>query len=448
MQVTHSFPPYTFAGTEVYAYALAVELSKRHRVSVVFRVNQPHEKEYALSVNNRGDFATYSINRTFNTCDSFGQTYDDHIVSAIGGRLLDEVNPDVVHIQHLLFLSIGIIKEAWKRRIPVVFTLNDYWLMCHKGQLIKNDFKVCQGYTIDGCRVCLEAQLSITKYSIFFYNLLRRHLPVQLTQFVKSLYILFARKTFLSQRKSSTLILKRYASMQAITSRIDYFVAPSQFIKKKFIAFGFPQEKIFFFSYGIKHRSVSPGDKTYSPNLRIGYIGTLIPTKGVSILISAFRKIIKKNIRLSIYGKLAPYAGYEAYYRQIIKSARDERIAFMGQFDNSKIFDILRSIDILVVPSLWLENSPLVIHEAFISKTPVIASRIGGIPELICDGMNGLLFNPGDADDLSEKIKQVMENPEILACMRRNMPAIKSIEENAMEMLEVYKKASMNCGTV
>ncbi len=104
----------------------------------------------------------------------------------------------------------------------------------------------------------------------------------------------------------------------------------------------------------------------------------------------------------------------------------------------------MANIDVLLVPSIWLENAPLVIQEAFLSKTPVIASRIGGIPELVTDGINGLLLNPGDIKDLKEKIEYIIRNPEVIKKFKESIPEVKSIEENAKEMEEIYIRLIAN----
>ena len=146
-----------------------------------------------------------------------------------------------------------------------------------------------------------------------------------------------------------------------------------------------------------------------------GFIGTILPAKGLHILIEAFNKLNHRDKSyLRIYGKLYPYNGFE-YYPGYIKKIglNNQNIYFMGNFDNRQIGEIFSEVDILVVPSIWLENAPLTIQEAFCAKVPVIASRIGGIPELVTDSLNGLLFNPGDANDLAEKMKFVINNPDV-----------------------------------
>jgi glycosyltransferase involved in cell wall biosynthesis len=100
------------------------------------------------------------------------------------------------------------------------------------------------------------------------------------------------------------------------------------------------------------------------------------------------------------------------------------------------------------VPSIWPENAPLVIQEAFWTKTPVIASRIGGIPERVREGMDGLLFNPGDAQDLRAKMELLIEKPETIERLRKNILPPKCIEEHAAEIENVYVGLTEGAGVV
>jgi glycosyltransferase involved in cell wall biosynthesis len=112
----------------------------------------------------------------------------------------------------------------------------------------------------------------------------------------------------------------------------------------------------------------------------------------------------------------------------------------MGGFNNSQLAEVFSEIDILIFPSIWFENSPITIQEAFCSMTPVIASRIGGIPELIRDREDGLLFEPGNPNDLYEKMKMFLDNVNLINKFRNEINPPKSIKENAQELEELYKK--------
>jgi len=434
LQVIHSFPPHTFSGTEVYSYQLSKELAKRNRVFVFFRVKNTADPEYLLKHYNYQGLETYSINHTFGSCESFRGTFRDSNIDQKFAEVLNGVKPDIVHIHHLLFLSHGIIDEIKKRNIPIVYTLHDYWLFCYRGQLVKDNLEICSDHSISGCRECLKFLVNIKKHSLSIYFIIKRSLPPVVLIPLKKIY------RFLVRKPSTQKAQDYRESALSISLKIDRFIAPSNFIRNKFIAEGFPSEKIIHCDNGFNTQGYDESANKRQGPLRFGYLGTLIPTKGADILIRAFKGVNELDIELDIYGRLYAYSSYE-YYPGLLKKLckKDKRINLRGEYDNQKIASILSGIDVLVVPSIWPENSPLVIHEAFLAKVPVIASRCGGIPELVIDGENGLLFNPADVDDLRKKLEYVIDNREILEKFKKNLPKIKSIEENAREIQTIYR---------
>ncbi len=434
LQVIHSFPPHTFAGTEVYSYQLSKELAKRNQVFVFFRVKNTVDPEYLIKHHNYQGLECYSINHTFSSCESFNATFRDSSIDEKFAQLLDQLKPDIVAIQHLLFLSHGIIDEIKKRNIPIVYTLHDYWLFCYRGQLIKDGLKVCFDHSVSGCRECLKFLVNIKKHTLSIYFIIKRSLPPVVLIPLKKIY------RFLIRKPSAQKAQDYRESALSVSRKIDRFIAPSNFIRNKFIAEGFPAEIIIHCDYGFNTQGYDKSGNGGGEILRFGYLGTLIPTKGADILIRAFKGIKEKDVELDIYGRLFAYSAYE-YYPGLLKKLckKDKRVKLRGEYDNQRIAGILSGIDVLVVPSIWPENSPLVIHEAFLAGVPVIASKIGGIPELVIDGKNGLLFNPADLDDLRKKLEYVIGNKRILEKFRENLPKIKSIEENARELETIYR---------
>jgi len=223
--------------------------------------------------------------------------------------------------------------------------------------------------------------------------MLRRILPDSGICFLKNTYLKLV-KNSLNSKEEFKKIEQRDRQIKGLCGLIDLFIAPSQFLRNEFIRFGIPGEKIRFASYGIETGPLGGSKKEPSDKIRFGFIGTILPAKGVDILIQAFNKIKDRRVELKIYGKLFPYRGFEYYPAFIKKLVKNESIQFMGGFNHEDVSAIFSEIDVLFFPSIWNENCPLTILEAFASKTPVIASRIGGIPELVDDGVNGLLFNP------------------------------------------------------
>lgn len=438
--MVHGFPPESIAGTEVYTYNLSKALSRNHEVFVFYRTADILRKEYEISRCEAEGLNLFSINNNFRDYASFEATYKDEQIAKSFGQFLDEIKPDIVHVQHLLYLSARMIEEAKERSIPVIFTLNDYWLICPQGQLFRDNKLVCDGHgEALKCSDCVLYQLGIQKNISSIYTVVKKIAPEWLFQVVKNLYLVYAKYAYLNNEKTRNFIKERMDFMRGICCKVDLFIAPSKFLRKIFIAFGIPEEKIKWVPYGFDLRRAARLPKTPSPVLRFGFIGNLMPAKGAHVLIKSFCSLQTNEAELKIFGKAFSYkSALGNYVGNLKKMARGKKIEFMGEFDNARIGKILANIDVLVVPSLWYENAPLVIQEAVLAGTPVIASRIGGIPELVKDGEMNFLFEPGNARDLMEKLRYAIEHRDIFNKLGFFSPEVKSITENAGEMTDIY----------
>ncbi|MDD4941503.1 MAG: glycosyltransferase family 4 protein [Candidatus Omnitrophica bacterium] len=436
--IVHGLPPEHSAGVEVYTRSLCDELAKRHDVFLFTRCNDPFRLEYEEREERRGRLLIHSVNNTFRECSSFESTYLNPEIDARFRVFLDRVSPDVVHIQHMMFLSAGIIEQIKKKGVQIFLTLHDYWLLCPQGQFFFKD-AVCDGSQPAQCATCVMYQLSIKKNIAAWITCVRRTLPEPALVFLKNVYCALARVSFLRGTAAGGMISRREAYLKECMFAIDHFTAPSRYVLKKFIVAGVPASKTAYMQYGFKQDMFPDTRKERMRSLRVGVIGNLMPAKGGHVAIRAFRGIPGDKAVLDIYGPAYSYKSLLSGYRSGIRAMiRQDNIRLKGSFDHDRIADVFREIDVLVVPSLWEENSPLVIQEAFLAKTPVIASRIGGIPELVTDGVNGLLFEPGNVEELRAAIERVIEDPSILDAWRANIPAVKSIEENAKELETIY----------
>ena len=443
-QIVHAFPPYNIAGSEVYTYNLSKDLAKRHKVLIFHRIKDMGCREYEVIHSKEDGFDIYAVNNTFRYCNSFEQTYRNETIAKSFAKFLDNVQPDIVHIQHLLFLSTTFIEEIKKRGIPIVFTLHDYWLICPLGQLLKRNLKTCEDYNFSDCVKCLEYQLSIRKRPSQIYQFLRERIPDFLLQLIKRIYLSYAKLFFLSKEEAKKQVKLGHNHIKEICSMVDLFIAPSHFLRNKFIEFGIPDEKIKFNLHGINTNLFRDFKRKESNRVRFGFIGIILPAKGLDVLINAFNNIKGDQVDLRIYGRLFPYQGFEYYPRYVKRLVKNANIQFMGRFDHNNVAKIFSEIDILVVPSIWYENSPFVIQEAILAGIPVIASDIGGIPELVKNGENGLLFKPNDADNLYEKISLILDNPALIENLRQNIKLLKSIEVNAREIENIYMDLMAN----
>jgi glycosyltransferase involved in cell wall biosynthesis len=144
--------------------------------------------------------------------------------------------------------------------------------------------------------------------------------------------------------------------------------------------------------------------RTGSDRLRVAFIGSLVPLKGPHLLLEAWSRVdpaSRAHGELVLYG---PAQHHPEYQQLLAESARASGARLGGKLDRAGVARVLAQTDLLVVPSLWFENSPLVILEALASRTPLLVSDLGGMAELVEDGVSGFHFAFGDAQDLAAKL--------------------------------------------
>jgi glycosyltransferase involved in cell wall biosynthesis len=177
--------------------------------------------------------------------------------------------------------------------------------------------------------------------------------------------------------------------------------------------------------------------KTATDKLRVGYVGQIIPIKGVHVLIQAFRKANSDGrAKLEIWGGLGKDLDYSGRLGAFIEE--DPSISLHGHFAHDDLAEVFSSIDVLVVPSIWYENAPLVIQEAFAAGTPVIATNLGGMAEMISNEVNGLLFERGDSDDLARQLQRLIDEPDLIEKLKAGIPRVKTIEEEVNQLERMY----------
>ena len=159
-----------------------------------------------------------------------------------------------------------------------------------------------------------------------------------------------------------------------------------------------------------------PEPKSKTGGITFATVGSLIPIKGIDILIKAFRNITIDNIRLEIYGHDSTTINYADTLEQIANG--DKRIHFKGHFPPEQREEIYNSVDVLVIPSISPETFSLVAREALSLGKPVIASRIGALPEAVIDRVNGYVFEPGNEQELTEILRRIGNQPQILSQLR------------------------------
>jgi glycosyltransferase involved in cell wall biosynthesis len=169
----------------------------------------------------------------------------------------------------------------------------------------------------------------------------------------------------------------------------------------------------------------------------VGYLGTVAEYKGVHILVDALNRLSTHHVEGRIHG-------VTEFFPDFVKSLEariaNPKVRLMGRYDNQAVGRILSEMDVLVVPSLWWENSPITIHEAFLAGVPVVASDQGGMAELVQDGKNGFLFKIGDAADLARVLMRFVADPSLVEKLAPRRESIRDIVEDALSTEGHYRR--------
>lgn len=286
--------------------------------------------------------------------------WNTHAAEVVG-RLLDEIRPDIMHTHNIDGFSPVVWAEARKRGIPVVHTSHDLHLVCPRATLIRRSGEICK-----------DAPL-----------------PCQLYR-------------------------KWYSHR---TTDVRRFCSPSQFLLDVHQEMGMSAEKFEVVRNGIPmpwlEAPRAQEDRKAPSPLRLFFMGQLGRHKGIDTVIDAIRLLpLDVPVELEIAGK----GDMESYVLDAI--TQDPRIRYHGFVRGDEKYALMSSADLFVIASTYYDNAPLSIIEAYGFGVPVLASRIGGLPEMVVDGRTGRLFEPGDAAALADLIRSLASDPSVLAPMR------------------------------
>lgn len=301
-------------------------------------------------------------------------------------RLIDDFKPDVAHIHNIYHhLSISILDILRNKKIPVIMTLHDYKLICPNYSLFSNN---------EICERCKKYNY----YNAIIYKCVKKS---RLASILACLEMYFCK------------MLKIYEN------NIDVFIAPSRFIQNKLVDFGIDRKKIFYLPHAINLNLFEPN---FEPGEYIVYFGNICYRKGTHLLLTVAKQF--KHIPLKVIGE----GPYKRVLQQQVSEYNLKNVELLGYKPVNELIDVVSKALLVVIPSLWYEVAGLTIYEAFALGKCVVASDIGGIPEIVKDGINGILFQPGDEQDLLEKIVYLLNNPHKIKELGRN--GFKTINEH------------------
>jgi glycosyltransferase involved in cell wall biosynthesis len=402
LYVVHQFYPETCAGTERFLLHLAASMQRSgHRADIVtysfagrseFRsagslLTRQYQYKGISITGVRHDRVPIDINTSVG--DSSVLLFARRALENHGGGY------DVVHIAHPMRLTSFAISAA-KVGIPYVLTLTDFWMICPKINLYTSFHTQCGG----PCKgeVC------------------RQWCPELPREFVKS----------------------RLQAAREILHGAKAIVAPSHFVAAMFKK-EFPELSASVIPHGLPLDELNRDPRTHETGSRIvfGYCGGLSAHKGAHILIAAFRSLEAHNVELHIYGSSSLQ---EQEYERMLRSMadQDDRIKFCGTYQEGEVGDVFQSMDVLIIPSICYETYSFALHEALASGVPVIVSAIACLDEKIEDSVTGWTFRVGDAADLTNKLKLIVSNPQLLDTIKQGVTSVPRIEEEAYLYERIY----------
>lgn len=397
--VAHGYPPEQIGGTEVYNKNLAEAVAGLDDFEPVILTAAPVQgpgSQDGLIAQNRRAESRIPVFSCFRSAPNF---VNEHALAEHEfDRLLCSLRPDVVHFNHVERLSSNYLKIAKDSGAFVLFTFQEFLPICPaNGHLVYKDGSICNGPETQKCAECVSWDAREVAHRAALY-----------------------RDNF---------------------SFVDLFIAPSHQIRDRYIQWGLSPERILFSNYGLPLPAIKR-KKRQGPGLKFSYIGQIIPHKGTMLLLDALDLLAKQaggKYEMHIHGWTPDW---EKEFLKTFQSRAGQMkdVSFHGPYERSHVYDIIADTDVVVVPSIWPENSPITIQEAFAMKVPVITADIGGMKELVIDGENGLLFRWKDPADLCEKMRVVIDQPELLSRFSANLAnrPVKSIEQNARELAEIY----------
>jgi glycosyltransferase involved in cell wall biosynthesis len=409
--VSHGHPDFSLGGAEIAAQAHWVELRRRGiEAMLVSRVSHSPGHAGAIFFARSADgfdvlFNPPPVNHFRHSQPQGRAVYEEF------RALLDRFGPTVVHFQHYAFVGLEFIREVRKycSSVPIILTLHEFLAICNaRGQMLKTNGLLCQKAAPFDCHMCFP-DISAQDF------------------FMRELFI----KSFLDL--------------------VDVFVCPSEFLRDRYIAWGLPAEKMVVLENGqpCRHQDVVEDFSDHAYETRFVVLGQLSPLKGTLVLLDAVRllpKRLRKAVKIEIHGT-TQYApdDFKLQFEKALNELQDT-VSFCGPYRSGDVGGIVRNSGWVIVPSIWWENSPLVIQEAFAAGRPVICSNIGGMAEKVTRGVNGVHFRVNSAADLAARIEECAGNPDLWKRLCAGVPAPPTIDQTVDQLLTLYGRRPLPRG--
>jgi glycosyltransferase involved in cell wall biosynthesis len=321
--------------------------------------------------------------------------------------LLRELSPDVVHLHHYTNFGVETLLHI-RRTMPqtaIIVTLHEYLGICnHFGQMVKRpSLSLCDRSSPRDCARCFPER---TEQDFFLRD----------------------------------LYLRRFFGL------VDHFISPSTFLARRYAAWGVEVERLSVIENGMPEHELPPAEPPRpdpEDGIVLGFFGQISRLKGIDVLLDAAEILERQEVeglRFDIHGD---FSGQPPAFRELFEARLTKlpsNVRFCGPYENRRVHQLMRSVGGVLVPSIWWENSPLVIQEALLNRRPVITSDIGGMAEKVRDGLDGFHFQAGSAIALASLLRGLAADPQRLTALQATMATPPSVRETAAATLKLYRR--------
>jgi glycosyltransferase involved in cell wall biosynthesis len=406
--VSHGHPDQGHGGAQIASYALFRQLRQTAGIDAYYLARVVGRGATAKPIapirRHRNEFALVS-----DSVDAFLIAQQSPAVIAAFARLIREIEPDVVHLHHYIAIGLELIAVVRDLRpqCKIIVTLQEFMAICHHlGQMVKTGtLALCEAANASDCAACFKT-LTADDFRV-------REI------FIKSHF-----------------------------AKVDCFIAPSAFLRQRYVDWGLPEHQVVVLDNGVAPVAASPS-RPLAPEERrgvFGFFGQIHPFKGLVPLLAAFAALAElpeertEDIRLLVHGAYldtnpAPYI--EAINDLLARTAG--RVTFVGAYEPADLPRLMGAIDWVVVPSVWWENSPLVIQEAFAHRRPVICGDVGGMAEKVRSSLDGFHFAVGSPAALVDLILRIVEDRTVWDRLQKTIAVPLTVEQSALRHIELYR---------
>jgi len=381
---------YHRGGAEVYVINLETLLREHGHEVAIFsmqhsqNIPSPYEKFFPKEVDfthiRVRDFFTY-ITRPLGSKE----------VKDKFSRLIDEFHPDIVHLSNIHSQLSPVIAEiTHKKGIKIVWTLHDYKMLCPRYDCMRNG---------KPCNLCY-----FDKRPVIRYNCMKNNRWASILAYSEAI-------------KWNREKLEKYT---------DTFICPSKFMKSQMLSGGFSEEKLIVlpnFVFIQENELINCKKENY-----YCYIGRISEEKGIETLLQAAQQLPHS---LKIAGKGPLFENMQSRYA-------NDKIKFLGYLNQEEVKSLIKKARFSVIPSECYENNPLSGIESLCLGTPVLGANIGGIPELIEENRNGLLFESGNSEDLKNKIEDMYNSNFDYTCIAQKAQKNYSSDDYYTSLMNIY----------